>query len=171
MGELKTAIVTQQLPYFMIPERNLMAASGLQDNQQSKWVADITDMMAEGPRVILRLPKIRQAFITSLEPLLWFNKRRMELERLNLEYLISDRQCRNEQGLVDDDSDFILVDRTDAILQDINRRSFVIMMEDIERMLVEGCALNDLMDIHPQFQFFVIMMELDNIIKNMQSRY
>ncbi|KAH3694496.1 hypothetical protein DPMN_081936 [Dreissena polymorpha] len=34
LRELKTAIVTKQLSYYMIPERNLMAASGLQDKQQ-----------------------------------------------------------------------------------------------------------------------------------------
>ncbi|KAH3796124.1 hypothetical protein DPMN_149691 [Dreissena polymorpha] len=59
LSELTTAIVTKQLPYYMIPERNLMAASGLQAKQQSKWISDITDMMADGPWAILRLPKIR----------------------------------------------------------------------------------------------------------------
>ncbi|KAH3773697.1 hypothetical protein DPMN_175065 [Dreissena polymorpha] len=32
--ELGTAIATQKLSYYMVPERNLMAASGLQDKQQ-----------------------------------------------------------------------------------------------------------------------------------------
>ncbi|KAH3850476.1 hypothetical protein DPMN_092887 [Dreissena polymorpha] len=47
----------------MIPERNLMAACGLEAEQQRKWVADITDMKMDGPRVILRLPKIRHPVI------------------------------------------------------------------------------------------------------------
>ncbi|KAH3850405.1 hypothetical protein DPMN_092816 [Dreissena polymorpha] len=71
----------------MIPERNLMAACGLQNEQQRKWVANITDMMDEGPSVILRLEKILQAIICHPEPLLWFSGRRIELEMLMLKVI------------------------------------------------------------------------------------
>ncbi|KAH3733082.1 hypothetical protein DPMN_039506 [Dreissena polymorpha] len=131
LRDLKTAIVTQQLSYYMIPERNLMAASGLQDKQQSKWVADITDMMDEGPNVILRLPKIRQAIVASPEPMLWFSKIRMEFEMLCLENLI------NRIGQ----------DEHNAILQQIMRRQVEILMEVVQRMLIDGCDVNDLHDI------------------------
>ncbi|KAH3741935.1 hypothetical protein DPMN_048665 [Dreissena polymorpha] len=132
LRDLKTAIATQQLSYYMIPERNLMAASGLQDKQQSKWVADITDMMDEGPRVILRLQRIRQAVIASPERMLWFSKIRMELEMLELEGFIRTGQCSDEH---------------DAIVQEINIRQDEIMMEVAQRMLIDGCAVNDLNDI------------------------
>ncbi|KAH3850415.1 hypothetical protein DPMN_092826 [Dreissena polymorpha] len=82
---LRTVIFSTQLTYYMIPERNLMAACGLKEVQQRKWVADITDMIDEGPRMILRLGKIRQAVISYPEPLLWFSARRMEVELLQLE--------------------------------------------------------------------------------------
>ncbi|KAH3840107.1 uncharacterized protein LOC127879556 [Dreissena polymorpha] len=131
LRELKTAVATQQLSYYMIPERNLMAASGLQDKQQSKWVADITDMMAEGPRVILRLEKIRKAIVASPEPMLWFSKTRMEM--LELEYFNRAEKCR---------------DQSDAILQKIKGRQMKILMEVRQRMLIEGCAFADLMDIY-----------------------
>ncbi|KAH3733135.1 hypothetical protein DPMN_039560 [Dreissena polymorpha] len=135
---LKTAIVTQQLSYYMIPERNLMAASGLQDKQQRKWVADITDMMDEGPRVILRLQRIRQAVIASPEPMLWFSKIRMELEMLEREKYIRAVQCSDEH---------------DAIEQEIRRRQVEIMRDVAQRMLIDGSAVNDLNDI-----FFRILM-------------
>ncbi|KAH3733150.1 hypothetical protein DPMN_039575 [Dreissena polymorpha] len=138
LRDLKTAIVTQHLSYYMIPERNLMAASGLQDKQQSKWVAVITDMMDEGPRVILRLQRIRQAVIASPEPMLWFSKIRMELEMLELEAFIRTAQCSDEP---------------DVILQEINRRQDEILMEVKQRMRIDGCAVNHLKDI-----FFRILM-------------
>ncbi|KAH3689464.1 hypothetical protein DPMN_194465 [Dreissena polymorpha] len=45
----------------MTPERNLMKACALQDALQSKLVADISEMLAEGHKVIMRLPIIRMA--------------------------------------------------------------------------------------------------------------
>ncbi|KAH3809288.1 hypothetical protein DPMN_137650 [Dreissena polymorpha] len=130
---LRTAIVTKQLSYYMIPERNLMAASGLTYRQQSHWVEVITDMMAEGPWVILGLPKIRRAVVASPEPMLWYSMKRMELEMLNMEYF-----NRYVNGVLD---------KSDAILQEIQRRLIEIMMEIKLRMIEEGCAVNDLTDI------------------------
>ncbi|KAH3733079.1 hypothetical protein DPMN_039503 [Dreissena polymorpha] len=137
LSDLKTAIVTQQLAYYMIPERNLMAASGLQDKQQSKWVADITDMMAEGPNVILRLPKIRQAIVASPEPMLWFSKTRMELEMLFLEELNRHVKCIYGNGEVN---------KHGAILHAIARRKEELLMEVAQRMNTEGSAVYDMFD-------------------------
>ncbi|KAH3809301.1 hypothetical protein DPMN_137663 [Dreissena polymorpha] len=134
---LRTAIVTKQLSYYMIPERNLMAASGLTYRQQSHWVEVITDMMAEGPWVILGLPKIRMAIVASPEPMLWYSMKRMELEMLLLEYLNRMLPCY-ENGLLD---------KSNAILQEIRRRIGEIRMEIKLRMIEEGCAVNGLTDI------------------------
>ncbi|KAH3850264.1 hypothetical protein DPMN_092672 [Dreissena polymorpha] len=131
---LRTVLSSKQLPYYMIPERNLMEACGLQDQQQRKWVADITDMIEEGPRVILRLPRIRQAIICHPEPLLWFSRRRMELELLELEYMNRHVQCMDEDSEYDD---------TDIILQAIYWRQSQILWEVIQRMFIEGSAVND----------------------------
>ncbi|KAH3741958.1 hypothetical protein DPMN_048688 [Dreissena polymorpha] len=98
----------------MIPERNLMAACGLQEKQQSKWVADITDMMAEGPSVVLRFEKLRKAIVASPEPMLWFSKIRMEMEMLQLVGVSRLYKCR---------------DVSDAILEEIETRQVDITRE------------------------------------------
>ncbi|KAH3809352.1 hypothetical protein DPMN_137715 [Dreissena polymorpha] len=113
---LRTAIVTQQLSYYMITERNSMAASGLTYRQQSHWVEVITDTMAEGPRVILGLPKIRRAIVASPEPILWYSMKRMELEMLNLEVLNRLMTC-----IVNG-----VVEMTDAIIHEIQRRKMIV---------------------------------------------
>ncbi|KAH3809354.1 uncharacterized protein LOC127834501 [Dreissena polymorpha] len=135
---LRTAIVTKQLSYYMIPERNLMAASGLTYRQQSHWVEVITDMMAEGPRVILGLPKIRRAIVASPEPMLWYSMKRMELEMLELEYKNRMVPCY-ENGVLY---------KSDAIPQKMRRRMGEVLMEIALRMIEEGCAVNDLTDIN-----------------------
>ncbi|KAH3733677.1 hypothetical protein DPMN_040110 [Dreissena polymorpha] len=104
LRELRTAIEIKQLRYYMIPDRNLMAACGLGDVLQHKWVADITEMLAEGPRVILRLPKIRQAIVASPEPMLWISKKKMEMEML---YLVAMNRKKQKPNAFDD-SDCIL---------------------------------------------------------------
>ncbi|XP_052241519.1 uncharacterized protein LOC127851706 isoform X2 [Dreissena polymorpha] len=135
LRELKTAIATQQLSYNMIPERNLMAGSDLQDQQKSQWLTDITNMMAEGPRVILRLPKIRKAVVASPEPMLWFSKKRMELEMLFVEFW-----NRRTYSLSED----LVPDEYDDIQHEISRRMRKLMVEVAQRMHVEGCAVYDL---------------------------
>ncbi|KAH3697317.1 hypothetical protein DPMN_084815 [Dreissena polymorpha] len=122
------------LTYYMIPERNLMAACGLEDALQSKWVEDITHMMEEGPRVILRLENIRKAIVGSPEPMLWFSKKNMEIEMLQLEMCIRGMQCSNVNSLKD----------SDFIIKAIKRRIEEIMREVMERMLREGSSVNDL---------------------------
>ncbi|KAH3734004.1 hypothetical protein DPMN_040443 [Dreissena polymorpha] len=109
LRELRTAIAQKQLAYYMIPDKNLMVARCLEDGMQSKWISDINDMMEEGPRVILRLPKIRKAIVASPEPMVWFSKKRMELEMLYLEYMKS--SSGND-----------VVDQSNAILQEIQKR-------------------------------------------------
>ncbi|KAH3850332.1 hypothetical protein DPMN_092741 [Dreissena polymorpha] len=131
LGTLRTVIASTQLPYYMIPERNLMADCGLHDEQQHKWVTDVTAMIEEGPRAILRLPKIRQAIICHPEPLLWFSRRRMELEMLQLELT---KNCLVNYGECDD---------TDIILQ-IVRRMNEIVREVCLRMFIEGSTLNEI---------------------------
>ncbi|XP_052223632.1 uncharacterized protein LOC127839338 isoform X2 [Dreissena polymorpha] len=125
LGELRTAIETQQLSYYMIPDRNLMAANSFSEKQQSKWVADITDLMAEGPRLILRLPKIRHAIIASPEPMLWFNK-----IRTLLEIVWQEMANRIEQY-----GDF---DVSDIIQQEIIRLQLQTHIVLHKRMLEEG---------------------------------
>ncbi|KAH3754819.1 hypothetical protein DPMN_189501 [Dreissena polymorpha] len=130
LRELRTAIEKKQLRYYMIPERNLMAACGLTDALQSKWVADITVMMEEGPRVILRLEKVRKAIIASPEPLLWLSKKMMELEMLQLEFFNRDWQCKNENREW----------RSDFIIQAIKRRMEEIMTEVVINMIQVGSS-------------------------------
>ncbi|KAH3809327.1 hypothetical protein DPMN_137690 [Dreissena polymorpha] len=137
---LRTAIVTKQLSYYMIPERNLMAASGLTYRQQSHWVEVITDMMAEGPRVILGLPKIRRAIVASPEPMLWYSMKRMELEMLELEHTNRLVPCL-ENGVLD---------KSDPILKEIRRRKREVLMEIKLRMIEEGYVVNGLTDILDQ---------------------
>ncbi|KAH3792873.1 hypothetical protein DPMN_146372 [Dreissena polymorpha] len=98
---LRVAIDTKELPYYMIPGRNLMAACALDHEQKRSWIATIDEMMTEGPRMILRLPKIRQAINAHPEPLRWFSGRKIEMEMLELIY-------RNRH--------------TDVIMQAINSR-------------------------------------------------
>ncbi|KAH3850361.1 hypothetical protein DPMN_092772 [Dreissena polymorpha] len=133
---LRTAILSTQLPYYMIPERNLMAACELQDTQQRKWVADITDMMDEGPRVILRLPKIRQAIISHPEPLLWFSRKRMKLEMLLLVWRNKSPMCRKEN-----------INSSDIILQEIRRRMTEVVEVVRLRIFMEGGIVNNQNDI------------------------
>ncbi|KAH3796922.1 uncharacterized protein LOC127839231 [Dreissena polymorpha] len=123
LRELRTAIAKKHMPYYMIPERNLMEACGISDKLQNKWVADITDMLEEGPGVILRLKKIRKAIVASPEPMLWYSKKRMELEMLFLEMRITWNSWTD----------------VNAYLNIINK-----IIEVQQRMLLEGSSVNDL---------------------------
>ncbi|KAH3868835.1 hypothetical protein DPMN_031989 [Dreissena polymorpha] len=77
----------------MIPERNLSEACGMRKDQQLTWIATITDMIDEGPRILLRLPKMREAIIAHSEPLFRFSVVKTELELLIL-YMIRISHCR-----------------------------------------------------------------------------
>ncbi|KAH3791932.1 uncharacterized protein LOC127838358 [Dreissena polymorpha] len=127
---LRVAIDTQQLPYYMIPERNLMVACALEHEQKLSWIATINEMIEEGPRIILRLPKIRQALIAHPEPLQWYNGRRIEMEMLVL--IIQNRHALGMSR------------ETDAIIQAASRRQAEIVREVKMRMIMEGGRGNNL---------------------------
>lgn len=79
------------LPYYMIPERNLLAGRfQLQERQKlSIW---LTDLILEGPRLTLRCPKIREAMTSIIfgtpEQLIAYSRTRDELEILKLLHTI-----------------------------------------------------------------------------------
>ncbi|XP_052267574.1 uncharacterized protein LOC127869234 isoform X2 [Dreissena polymorpha] len=121
--ELRSAILTENLSYYMITERNLMAACGLDETQKRTWIQMITDMIDEGPKVLRRIPKIRRAIISHPEPLMWYGKRRMEIELLVLKQLIKMIQHRAYNDV-----------ESDTMIQAINRR-----IHEILRSL-KGCV-------------------------------
>ncbi|KAH3865560.1 hypothetical protein DPMN_028600 [Dreissena polymorpha] len=129
LDALRVALITLELPYYMIPERNLMATSGLDRKQQRTWISTITDMLHEGPRVILRLPKIRQCIVAHPEPLRWYSGRRIELELVWLMRMNRGFICSDENGKVDD---------TDAIVQALKRRINEVLTDVGVRMRMEG---------------------------------
>ncbi|KAH3850383.1 hypothetical protein DPMN_092794 [Dreissena polymorpha] len=81
-------------------------------------------MIEEGPNVILRLLKIRQAIICHPEPLLWFSRRRMEMEILTLEWTNRLAERDDEDG--------------DIILQEIWIRLKEILIEVCQWILILG---------------------------------
>ncbi|KAH3793083.1 hypothetical protein DPMN_146588 [Dreissena polymorpha] len=58
--------------------------NNLNDTQKLSWIATINTMMEEGPWIILRLPKIRQALIAHPEPLRLYSGKKIEMEMLEL---------------------------------------------------------------------------------------
>ncbi|KAH3875272.1 hypothetical protein DPMN_038535 [Dreissena polymorpha] len=138
LENLRTAILKIELPYYMIPERNLMAACGLDEGQKCTWVNTITDMMNEGSNALLRLPRIRKAIISHPEPLVWYNKKRIEMELLHLKLWNRITQCTDENGVVNMSDPMQC-----AILSRINE----LAIEVHTRMNREGSRLNDLIEI------------------------
>ncbi|XP_052267972.1 uncharacterized protein LOC127869435 isoform X2 [Dreissena polymorpha] len=102
LAKLRTVVSTKHLAYYMIPERNIMAASGLEGDQQRCWENVITAMMDEGPRIILRLHRIRLAVIAYPDQLLFYSKLRTELEMLQLEDLKRSFQLIDTSWRVDE---------------------------------------------------------------------
>ena len=76
--------------------------------------------------------------VASPEPMLWFSKKRMELEMLHLEVNNIYVQCDGKNGVEA---------KSEAILQEIERRMSEIVMEVRLRMIEEGCAVN-MLNIH-----------------------
>ncbi|XP_052267827.1 uncharacterized protein LOC127869363 isoform X3 [Dreissena polymorpha] len=138
LEKLRTAILKIELPYYMIPERNLMEACGLDEGQKCTWVNTITDMMNEGSNTLLRLPRIRKAIISHPEPLVWYNKKRIEMELLHLKFWNRARQCNEENDVVNG---------SDPMLQAISSRTAELVIEVHTRMNREGSRLNDLTEI------------------------
>ncbi|KAH3865499.1 hypothetical protein DPMN_028538 [Dreissena polymorpha] len=140
LNALRVALVTRELPYYMIPDRNLMAASGLEEELQRTWISTITEMINEGPRVILRLPKIRQATVAHPEPFRWYNGRRIELEMLNLVADIRRTNLCEDENWEIDESDFTLLA--------ITRRNDVIVTEVGLVMILEGSRVINKEDVY-----------------------
>ncbi|KAH3874570.1 uncharacterized protein LOC127869249 [Dreissena polymorpha] len=143
---LRTALSLRELPYYMIPERNLMAERELDDEQQRVFVSSITDMMEEGPHMLLRLNKIRQAIICHPEPLLWFSKMRTELEILRLESFRRAHQCifnhlGSGQTLIEFVQCFLSIIEADSIMQAYNKRREEILFEVWLRLFLEGSSV------------------------------
>ncbi|KAH3733344.1 hypothetical protein DPMN_039770 [Dreissena polymorpha] len=115
-------LLRKKLGYYMLPKRNLMEACGLDDALQHKWVSDITDMMDEGPKVILRLEKIRNAIVAFPEPMLWFSKKRMEMEMLQLEAMHRVMQCKCENKFVYFSELIAICSRQVDILTEVEQR-------------------------------------------------
>ncbi|KAH3818380.1 hypothetical protein DPMN_119988 [Dreissena polymorpha] len=136
--ELRSAILTENLLYYMIPERNLMAACGLDNTQKRAWIQMITDMIDEGPKVLLRIPKIRTAIISHPEPCVWYGKRRVEIQLLVLKLYIRGYQCRDDNGVIN---------KSDTMIQAIQRRMNEILTEVTQRMCREGSRVDDPKDI------------------------
>ncbi|KAH3875360.1 uncharacterized protein LOC127869394 [Dreissena polymorpha] len=134
LDALRVALITLELPYYMIPERNLMATSGLDEEQQRTWISTITDMLNEGPKMILRLPKIRKAIIAHPEPLRWYSGWRIELELLLLMRFNRAVICSDENGKVD---------HTDAIMQALDRRINEVDTDVGMRMIMEGSRVTN----------------------------
>ncbi|KAH3875701.1 hypothetical protein DPMN_038977 [Dreissena polymorpha] len=132
LDALRVALVTRELPYYMIPDRNLMAACGLEEEQKRKWIATISEMMKEGSRMVLRLPKIRQALLAHPEPFRWYRSRQIELELLLLIGMNRSGYYLGENGV------------RIVCPQAIERRIKEIVMEVCLRMSMEWGGLFDL---------------------------
>ncbi|KAH3812154.1 hypothetical protein DPMN_140577 [Dreissena polymorpha] len=142
LNALRVAILSKELPYFMIPERNLMEACGLEYEQQKTWISTITEMMNEGPRMILRLPKIRQSLIAHPEPFRWYSKMRIELEMVGLRYETRRTFCTYHRP----DEKWV-TNYADVILQKLIRRSEHIVWEVFRRMIMEGSQVTTMQDV------------------------
>ncbi|XP_052263977.1 uncharacterized protein LOC127867072 [Dreissena polymorpha] len=139
LNALRVALVTRELPYYMIPDRNLMAASGLEEEQRCTWISTISEMLNEGPRMILRLPKIRQGIVAHPEPFRWYNGRRIELEMLVLMWQIRELLCIDANWKIDE---------SDVTLLAIKRRENEIVREVCMRMILEGSRDINMQDVY-----------------------
>ncbi|XP_052232348.1 uncharacterized protein LOC127845462 isoform X1 [Dreissena polymorpha] len=139
LKELRTALSTTKLSYYMIPERNLMDSCGMNEKQQRTWVAIINELMNEGPLLVLKLPKIRQAIVSHPVSLFWYGQRRFELELLMLKCMNRLEQCKAADGISN---------TSDSMLNSILTRIDQIVREVRQRMIEEGSCVNELMEIH-----------------------
>ncbi|KAH3725135.1 hypothetical protein DPMN_050968 [Dreissena polymorpha] len=81
---LKTALVDNNLPYYMIPGRDLLIGRTT-ENERSGLISKLEELIAEDGRIIYRLPKLREAADTlSPDELEQTGKRRDKIERLEL---------------------------------------------------------------------------------------
>ncbi|KAH3778835.1 hypothetical protein DPMN_180308 [Dreissena polymorpha] len=91
-------------------------------------------MINEGPKLLLRLPKIRQAIVSHPVPLFWYCNMRLEIELLMLKYMNRRKSCNGVDGVVNE--------------SDIMQISIIIRMDHIvreirQRIIEEGSCVND----------------------------
>ncbi|KAH3875143.1 hypothetical protein DPMN_038406 [Dreissena polymorpha] len=77
-----------------------MAACGFTEERKRSWIDTITVMMNEGEHILLRLPRVRMAILSHPEPLMWYRKKRVELELLQLKHMIRSVKCTDENDVV-----------------------------------------------------------------------
>ncbi|KAH3712510.1 hypothetical protein DPMN_072261 [Dreissena polymorpha] len=125
---LQKSISTRHLSYYMIPERTFMAERDLHDNQQREFATSINCIMNEGPRLLLRLKKIRRAIVSHPEPLLWYSRMRTKLEILYL-MMLNRFQCTDFNGICDE---------SDSMIHSLSKRAVEIAVEVVWHMHQEG---------------------------------
>ncbi|KAH3875146.1 hypothetical protein DPMN_038409 [Dreissena polymorpha] len=111
-----------------------MEACGLDAEQKRTWAKTITDMMDEGPKILLRLPKIRKAIISYPEPLIWYIKRKLDLELLQMKCWIRCMQCMGENRVVN---------TSDSVLTLIAGRQIETLNEVLQRMHEEDSLVGE----------------------------
>ncbi|KAH3725143.1 hypothetical protein DPMN_050976 [Dreissena polymorpha] len=96
---LQTALVNNNLPYYMIPGRDLLVGRTT-ENERSRLISKLGEVIAEDGRIIYRLPKLREA-VSTVPPgeLEQAGKRRDQLERLVLtrQYMHASYRASNFQ--------------------------------------------------------------------------
>ncbi|KAH3784178.1 hypothetical protein DPMN_162130 [Dreissena polymorpha] len=110
----------------------------IEEEQRRSWVSILTDIIDEGPHMVLRLPKIRQAILSHPDPLLWFCKKRLELELLCLKLMVRIEQCKDENGSIN---------WSDTVLQATAKRRAEILREVHQRMCSDGSRVYDMDEI------------------------
>ncbi|XP_052245345.1 uncharacterized protein LOC127854298 isoform X6 [Dreissena polymorpha] len=96
---LKTALVNNNLPYYMIHGRDLLIGRTT-ENERSALISKIEELITEDERIIYRLPKLREAVDTvPPDELEQTGKRRDKLERLELtrQYMNASYRASNLQ--------------------------------------------------------------------------
>ncbi|KAH3770879.1 hypothetical protein DPMN_172176 [Dreissena polymorpha] len=96
---LKTALVNNNLPYYMIHGRDLLIGRTT-ENERSGLISKIEKLITEDGRIIYRLPKLREAMGTvPPDELEQTGKRRDKLERLELtrQYMNASYRASNLQ--------------------------------------------------------------------------
>ncbi|XP_052245341.1 uncharacterized protein LOC127854298 isoform X2 [Dreissena polymorpha] len=96
---LKTALVNNNLPYYMIHGRDLLIGRTT-ENERSGLISKLEELITEDGRIIYRLPKLRKAVdIVPPDELEQTGKRRDKLERLELtrQYIHASYRASNLQ--------------------------------------------------------------------------
>ncbi|XP_052234001.1 uncharacterized protein LOC127846613 [Dreissena polymorpha] len=135
LNELKTAIKNTNLNNYMIPERNLLECCGLTDKQKITWEAIITEMIKEGPKLLIRLSKFRRAIIAYPEPLLTYCKWKILLEVLVIEDVKRRKELDPNNELPE--MDILLVEERERFKKNINKLDPNNTLTEQDNVLVE----------------------------------